>query len=333
MEDITIGHYEVDTNGQIAELDRVKLSGKVSGSKSAITWVAGCALAILTGDLSVRIWDIETNDNYVLSMELTATGADRPPVTGAAGAAAAQEVFTCVAYCADTQTLSAGTSQGNLYTWRRAAGSYGRSYAGTENQWQLTNVTPVRGTIKSLVWGTTEANRACMMVNCLSSVFILKEQSLLSAHARQLWATQKKSNELLIRHANGREALLHTDISIIHLALNELHLVVTNGRTVAVYRIDPAGTMRGTRAGPDAGAEPDALAVSHVDSFAVECGAVYLYEQSIVALGTEQVKIYSLSGIILQELVFNANEGECINSSFDCNFSSGLRVRVSVVVR
>uniref|UniRef100_A0A8W7PB55 IFT140 second beta-propeller domain-containing protein n=1 Tax=Anopheles coluzzii TaxID=1518534 RepID=A0A8W7PB55_ANOCL len=115
--------------------------------------------------------------------------------------------------------------------------------------------------------------------------------------------------------------------------LNELHLVVTNGRTVAVYRIDPAGTMRGTRAGPDAGAEPDALAVSHVDSFAVECGAVYLYEQSIVALGTEQVKIYSLSGIILQELVFNANEGECINSSFDCYFSSGLRVRVSVVVR
>nr|XP_049461792.1 intraflagellar transport protein 140 homolog [Anopheles coluzzii] len=312
MEDITIGHYEVDTNGQIAELDRVKLSGKVSGSKSAITWVAGCALAILTGDLSVRIWDIETNDNYVLSMELTATGADRPPVNGAAGAAAAQEVFTCVAYCADTQTLSAGTSQGNLYTWCRAAGSYGRSYAGTENQWQLTNVTPVRGTIKSLVWGTTEANRACMMVNCLSSVFILKEQSLLSAHARQLWATQKKSNELLIRHANGREALLHTDISIIHLALNELHLVVTNGRTVAVYRIDPAGTMRGTRAGSDAGAEPDALAVSHVDSFAVECGAVYLYEQSIVALGTEQVKIYSLSGIILQELVFNANEGKPI---------------------
>ena len=92
MEDITIGHYEVDTNGQIAELDRVKLSGKVSGSKSAITWVAGCALAILTGDLSVRIWDIETNDNYVLSMELTATGTDRPPVTGATGAAAAQTV-------------------------------------------------------------------------------------------------------------------------------------------------------------------------------------------------------------------------------------------------
>uniref|UniRef100_A0A182RYS9 WD_REPEATS_REGION domain-containing protein n=1 Tax=Anopheles funestus TaxID=62324 RepID=A0A182RYS9_ANOFN len=323
MEDITIGHYEVDTNGQISELDRVKLSGKVSGSKSAITWVAGCALAILTGDLSVRIWDIETNDNYVLSMELTAgservSTADRLPVS-----AAALEVFTCVAYCPDTQTLSAGTSQGNLYTWRRAAGLYGRSYTSTENQWQLTNVTPVRGTIKSLVWGTTEANRPCMMVNCLSSVFILKEQSLLSAHARAVWATQRKSNELLVRHANGREVVLHTDISIIHLALNELHVVVTNGRTIAVYRIEQTGTMRSTtgRLGATGGTsnetvsgelDTNALVVSFVDSFAVECVAVYLYEQSIVALGAEQVKIYSLSGIVLQEIVFNGNEGKPI---------------------
>uniref|UniRef100_A0A182QMN5 Uncharacterized protein n=1 Tax=Anopheles farauti TaxID=69004 RepID=A0A182QMN5_9DIPT len=306
MEDITIGHYEVDSNGQISELDRVKLSGKVSGSKSAITWVAGCALAILTGDLSVRVWDIETNDNYVLSMELAA-GTDRSAV----GATAAQEAFTCVAYCADTQTLSAGTNQGQLYTWRRAAGGgTGRTYANAEHQWQLTNVTPVRGTIKSLVWGTTEANRPCMMVNCLSSVFILKEQALLSAHARTVWASQKKSNELLVRHASGREALLRTDISIIHLALNELHVVVTNGRTIAVYRIEQGGGS--IRAANPGEVESSALVVTPVDSFPVDCVSVYLYEQSIVTLGTEHVKIYSLSGIILQEIAFNGNEGKPI---------------------
>ena len=44
-------HYEVDANGQIGELDRVKLSGKVSGYKSAITWVTGTALAIITGEI------------------------------------------------------------------------------------------------------------------------------------------------------------------------------------------------------------------------------------------------------------------------------------------
>ncbi|XP_053678512.1 intraflagellar transport protein 140 homolog [Anopheles nili] len=324
MEDITIGHYEVDSNGQISELDRVKLSGKVSGSKSSITWVAGCALAILTGDLSVRIWDIESSDNYVLSMELTTgaqkiAGSDRGVATSTA-----LEAFTCVAYCTDTQTLSAGSSQGNLYTWRRAAGGYGLTYTNPECQWQLTNMTPVRGTIKSLVWGTTEANRPCMMVNCLSSVFILKEQSLLSAHARNIWATQKKSNELLIRHSCGREAVLRTDSSIIHLALNELHIVVTNGRSINVYRIEQIGPLRhvgrsvaissssDTFSNSTGEADTNALQISFVHNFAVDCVAVFLYEQSIVALASEHVKIYSLSGIILQEIVFNGNEGKPI---------------------
>uniref|UniRef100_A0AAG5DP30 Uncharacterized protein n=1 Tax=Anopheles atroparvus TaxID=41427 RepID=A0AAG5DP30_ANOAO len=330
MEDITIGHYEVDASGQITELDRVKLAGKVSGSKSAITWVAGCALAILTGDLSVRIWDIETNDNYVLSMELPTSDSDDssrlPP--------SALEVFTCVAYCRETQTLSAGTSQGNLYTWRRVTGAYGRAFTSTnEAGWQLTNVTPVRGTIKSLTWGMTESNRPCMMVNCLSNVFILKEQSLLARHTRTVWATQRKSNELLLRHAGGRETVLRTDSSIIHLALNELHIVVTNGRSVGVYRIQQplhgnsnetlgvgARSVSTARAGlsevSDSGelGDPNALLASFVCSFAVDCVAVYLYEQNIVALGVEQVKIFSLSGVILHEIAFNDNEGKPIGA-------------------
>ncbi|XP_050099800.1 intraflagellar transport protein 140 homolog [Anopheles aquasalis] len=347
MEDITIGHYEVDGNGQITELDRVKLSGKVAGSKSSITWVTGCALAILTGDLSVRIWDIETSDNYVLSMELSVetSAPDHRRPTAALGAsgvgvgvavtppAVSQEAFTCVSYCGDTQTLSAGTSQGNLYTWRRTVGGYGRtSYTDQpESQWQLANVTGVRGTIKSLTWGTTDTNRPCMMVNCLSDVFILKEQALLAAHTRTLWATQRKSNELLLRHCTGREATLRLENSITHLALNELHLVVTNGRTVGVYRVQqppatttttpapvtpakPAETGKAFQGADGDHGDPGALLISFVGSFAVECVAVYLYEQNIVALGTEQVRVYSLCGVTLQEIVFSEHEGKPIGA-------------------
>ncbi|XP_035773197.1 intraflagellar transport protein 140 homolog [Anopheles albimanus] len=358
MEDITIGHYEVDGNGHITELDRVKLSGKVAGSKSSITWVTGCALAILTGDLSVRIWDIETSDNYVLSMELSVVAgqtvtdkrAALVDTTGVGGVTAtvSHEAFTCVSYCRETQTLSAGTSQGNLYTWRRSLGGYGLSYADhPECQWQLANVTAVRGTIKSLTWGTTDTNRPCMMVNCLSDVFILKEQALLSAHTRTLWATQRKSNELLLRHCTGREATLRLENSITHLALNELHLVVTNGRSIGVYRVQQPPTTSGagvpvtpakrtsavqrsaagrSTAGSEAvmglsallandgDSDPGALLISFVGSFTVECVAVYLYEQNIVALGTEQVRVYSLCGVILQEIVFSEHEGKPIGA-------------------
>ncbi|XP_055541505.1 intraflagellar transport protein 140 homolog [Wyeomyia smithii] len=334
LEDITIGHYEVDGSGQITELDRVKFSGsvKASGYKSAITWVAGvgAALAILTGDLSVRIWDIDSNDNYVLAMELASADGNNLP---AARLGPAVEVFTCVAYCKDNQTLSAGTNQGNLYTWRRL--NVNRSYEYPERQWQLTNVTPVRGTIKSLTWGITDTNRPCMMVNCLSSVFILKEQALLACHTRTLWGTQKKSNELLLVQQNltasstaagGATERRHTSVmksdnSIIHLALSEINLVVTNGRTAAVYRVGSTGSGTsvissssgggGTTSG---GEDVDALSITHVGSFGVDCVAIFLYEQNLVALGPEQVKIYSLSGVVLQEIFFNDNEGKPIGA-------------------
>ncbi|XP_058813913.1 intraflagellar transport protein 140 homolog [Topomyia yanbarensis] len=328
LEDITIGHYEVDGNGQITELDRVKLSGsvKVSGYKSAITWVAGvgAALAILTGDLSVRIWDIESNDNYVLSMELV--NGVNVDGNNAVSRAPAVEVFTCVAYCKENQTLSAGTNQGNLYAWRRL--NVNRSYDYPENQWQLSNVTPVRGTIKSLTWGITDTNRPCMMVNCLSSVFILKEQPLLAGHTRNLWATQKKSNQLALVSQNSlasatsdtkqRKAVMKSDNSIIHLALSEINLVVTNGRTVAIYRVGSMGATGGGSSivSSTTGIDEDAntLSITHVGSFGVDCVAIYLYEQSVVALGAEHVKIYSLSGVVLQEIFFNDNEGKPIGA-------------------
>ncbi|EAT45838.1 AAEL002943-PA [Aedes aegypti] len=290
LEDITIGHYEVDSNGQITELDRVKLSGsvKVSGYKSAITWLNNGTNA--------------TGTNFPI----------RNPVV---------EVFTCVAYCKDNQTLSAGTNQGNLYTWRRL--NINRSYDYPENQWQLTNVTPVRGTIKSLTWGITDTNRPCMMVNCLSNVFILKEQALLSCHTRTLWATQKKSNELVLVQQNA-PPVMKSDNSIIHLALSEINLVVTNGRTVAVYRVGGGGPSltSSSRATTTTGGDEDAdaLSITHAGSFGVDCVAIYLYEQQVVALGAEQVKIYSLSGVVLQEIFFNENEGKPIGADLIDHF-------------
>lgn len=48
MEDMTVGHYLVESTGSLTELDRVKLSSMVAGHNGAISW-AGNALAIITG--------------------------------------------------------------------------------------------------------------------------------------------------------------------------------------------------------------------------------------------------------------------------------------------
>jgi len=46
---MTVGHYLVESAGYLTELDRVKLSGRMSGHNSAISWASG-ALAIITGN-------------------------------------------------------------------------------------------------------------------------------------------------------------------------------------------------------------------------------------------------------------------------------------------
>lgn len=100
------------------------------------------------------------------------------------------EVFTCIAYCASNQTLCAGTNQGNLYTWKRKMTMSTTSNAsGTqestnytidvpENIWQLNNVSSVRGAIKYCYWGVYDNLNPCILLNCISNVYILKVRKI-----------------------------------------------------------------------------------------------------------------------------------------------------------
>lgn len=167
MEDMTVGHFQVESTGVLSEIDRVKLSGRVPGHNGMISW-AGDSLAIITGDLNLRIWDIETSDSFLLKTELSNHSKKE---SNDLKSNATIEVFTCISYCTYNKTLCAGTNHGNMYTWRRSNQPMNDDI---ELSWQLTNITSVRGTVKQCIWGISDAERPCIMVNCVSNVFILK---------------------------------------------------------------------------------------------------------------------------------------------------------------
>lgn len=48
MDDMSVGHYMVESSGVLTELERVKLSGRVPGQNGFIAWV-GNSLAVITG--------------------------------------------------------------------------------------------------------------------------------------------------------------------------------------------------------------------------------------------------------------------------------------------
>lgn len=181
-----------------------------------------------TGDFTVRIFDLDTSDSFLLPMsqkrkvsneiepikaiekiettinkskarsilnhdyesdeEIEVT-VDETELTKRITNAAPKimEVFSSLAYCCENQTLCAGTSQGNLYIWKRNTSfttplSTENGYDSMENSWYLVNIASVRGAIKHCSWGVCDVSTPCVMVNCIANVYILKVRHNIDTH-------------------------------------------------------------------------------------------------------------------------------------------------------
>lgn len=244
------------------------------------------------------------------------------------------ELFTCLAYSSSNQTLCAGTNQGNIYTWKRRVGVFDMP----EDSWQLTNISTVRGAVKQCIWGFNELAKPCMLINCISNVYVLKvevdniyklyntkyiflfsqEQPLLSFHTRDLWAVQRNAKVIYLEHAIGKHALIQTDFAIIALALNQLNMIISNGRAISAYSIEKVlkvddyrieeytddSTTKGSN-------EKDSnLIVKLIQTFNAECLGLHIHNQNIFCLNSNEVMIYSIGGVVLNKILANDNEGE-----------------------
>ena len=69
----------------------MKLSGKSDFTKygPSICWTGNNTLAILTGELAIRMWDLHTGDTFLLS----------PPENSSGNVATPLEVCTSLSYC------------------------------------------------------------------------------------------------------------------------------------------------------------------------------------------------------------------------------------------
>lgn len=315
MDDMTVSQFFVEANGNITEMDRVKFSstGRTPGHSGCISW-ASTSLAIITGDLSVRIWDIATSDNFVLNMTLSNDS------DGEVNKSAVSEVFSCISYCRSAMTLCAGTNQGRLFTWRKIKSVTSEA---PEDDWQLTAITKLRGAIKQCAWGICDVSKPCIFLNCISSCFILKEQPLLSRYSQEIWVSQKSANQLVIAHVTGAKKILSSDIPILEICLSETgHVIISNGHTIIIHRVKletSAIKLSSTRDN----SSDQKLSITQLGSFTVESTLqFFMYDQSVVVLTVNEAKIVSLSGVVLHSLFFTDMEGKPIGMDLTAHYLS-----------
>lgn len=174
----------------------------------------------------MRIWDIDTNDNFALptSMKLY-TNDDKFQTVS--------EIFTCIAYSKLNQTICAGTNIGRIYFWTKKNTP---DIDNVEDAWELHNINTISGTIKQLMWGSVMLRLPILSVNCVTSVYIMKEQNICCSFSKNVWATQKNANQVLVEtETNNR--LLELEQQITDMAISDQLLVCTNGKLIVVFDI------------------------------------------------------------------------------------------------
>lgn len=155
---------------------------------------------------------------------------------------------------------------------------------------------------------------------------IFQEQPLMSHHTRDIWASQRTANQVIVQHESGKITSVNCDISVTNISMTDLNLILTNGRSVLVYKIQKQNSSSGLSSSMDNTIKliddnreinlNDDLNVKLMNSFNCESVQIFLYEQNIICLNQNDVKILSLNGVKLQEIQFSENEGKIDGFSY-----------------
>lgn len=303
MEGLTIGHFSVDSQGHLTELAKVKLSGRIQtrtiGSQG-LTWISNSSLAILTGDLMVRVWDIESNDNYTLPTTLkmfedNQNTNDNNNIN---------EIFTCLAYSKLNQNLCAGTNIGRIYFWMKNFNNIDNP----EDMWELNNVNTISGTIKQLMWGSVMLRLPLLSVNCVTSVYIMKEQNICTAYNENIWAIQQTANQILLQtNEKNSNQLIKLDNQVTDMAISEQFIAFTNSRTIFIHEIIWTKDRNVT--------------IKQINTFPYDNDGILIYKSTLIVINSKNVVLRSCTGgPILHTITTNSSEGEPIGMDVTNNY-------------
>lgn len=149
-------------------------------------------------------------------------------------------------------------------------------------------------------------------------LYVMQEQPLLTAYSPSIWIRQMSATQLYIEHSTNFSMTLRVEISAITgLSLNERNIAVTNQKAVAIYKIPRADEFKSA---PKSGSSSKTninstntggnVSINLVQTFNVfDCMNIFIYDETVIVIGYENVRIYSFGGIVLKEINFNDNEG------------------------
>ncbi|XP_041061994.1 intraflagellar transport protein 140 homolog isoform X2 [Carcharodon carcharias] len=274
-EALFLSQHSIGLDGTSQELMKVKLSGK-AGPKADIIWVESGLLITATGEIVIRLWDLDKNENYTLTPDEHlgySTG----------------EIINCISYCESKGIIAAGTSKGQVALWRKAlVNSSSVCRIEGKDQWKLQAPIDLEGNIIQIKWGTS---KNLLSVNSAGTVLILSEQVMSAHFNQQVAAMQVAPNQLsLTFFSSGNQQMLRSDMHVKGVYVTKETIAVWNGKHTTVF-------------------EPFGPSLRNAGSFPCDSSVLAIHEESIYTVEPNRVQVRTLQGTVKQLLMFSETEG------------------------
>ncbi|KAM9716097.1 intraflagellar transport protein 140 homolog isoform 2-T2 [Menidia menidia] len=270
---LMLSQYTLGPEGGAHEYMKVKLSSQY-GQSVDIVWTVNSLLITATGEQVIRLWDLERDDNYILSLD-ERLGFEKG------------EMINCVSYCPAKEILAAGTSSGRIAMWKMVV-QPNSNRADTKALWKLQTPTEIEGNITQLQWGSSQN---LLAANNSKTALILCEHVMSAHFSQQVAAVQLTPTQLSITHfTTGAPLALQSDMHIKGVCVTKDTVTVWNGKVVTVYEL--SGTVP-----------------RNTGSFPCDSHVVAVHGENLYTVEPNRVQIRTPQGTVKQLLTFSKSEG------------------------
>jgi len=289
-QDVVLYKYKITPEGKMTQERKVKLSIKGDGSELQTVFAGNGLLAAANGENLVRLWHLEQEDNYTLSLQ------------DSRHMAIPKDIITCLAFSPQKRVLCAGTLAGRVVFWK----FIGREGAGdpSPNDWEV--LPPVETNyggsgsglgIRSLTWGAPGAG--ILAVASKEGLSVLNETVLACAYQPKSGASiiQLSSEAFCLQIDGSRPLRVETAIRIKGFSLSDRHVLVWNGKKAEVRELPANGVV------------PNGGDLKLVSSFATKAQVAVIAGESIYACVGSRIEVLSLTGVFKNALAFTEADG------------------------
>jgi len=221
-EDMTLFEFEFRKDGKLFQIAKLKLSAGINNDKSRyiIDWVGDGLLAICSGEQSIRIINLNNEENYNITSPVLNSGN--------------VENLLRMSYNSNKNLLAAGTDKGNVYLWKC------NTKKDKDNEyiysWESIYKMKVQNSIESIEWG---GNGNMLLVKCDQSLTIYGEQKLFSDINKDKIVYQIGAGKLLITHLDGNNSIsINTSNKIKGISISREHIAIWDGKIIEVSKFD-----------------------------------------------------------------------------------------------